>query len=133
MIANTADWAPPTGLRTTLVSFSKIQVAWDGPDAACDWAGNCWPGTLPYSVRWTGLGGSWHTLSASGGWSCLLIVPCSGYALQSVGLAAQLSGLAPDALFWIEVSECAPGAAQCGRWSDPLKVSTLPLPTPVFP
>jgi hypothetical protein len=134
LIANTADWPPPTGLRTTLVTMSKIQVAWDGPDPSCDWVGNCQAGSLPYSVRWMGLGGAWHTLTASGGYICPFgFSPCPGWSLQSVGFTTQLSGLAPDAPYWIEVSECIPGMTQCGRWSDPLKVRTLPIPVVSFP
>jgi hypothetical protein len=137
LIAVTADWAPPSGLRATSVTMSKIQVAWDAPDPSCDIAGNCWAGSLPYSVRWTGLGGGWHTLSASGGYICPWGAPCPGYALQTTGLTTQISGLAPDAPFWIEVSECATTGSviQCGRWSDPLKVVTLPIPVfaPAFP
>jgi hypothetical protein len=133
----TSDWAPPAGFRATSVTMSKIQVAWDAPDPACDIAGNCWPGTLPYSVRWTGLGGGWHTLSASGGYVCPWGAPCPGYTLQIIGLTSQISGLAPDAPFWIEVSECATtgSVTQCGRWSDPLKVMTLAIPVfaPAFP
>ena len=72
--------------------MSKIQVAWDAPDPSCDIAGNCWAGSLPYSVRWTGLGGGWHTLSASGGYICPWGAPCPGYALQTTGLTTQIGG-----------------------------------------
>jgi hypothetical protein len=81
-----------------------------------------------------GFGGTWHTLSASGGFMCTLgFAQCPNWALQSVGLTVAISGLAPDALYWIEVSECAPGMTQCGRWSDALKVTTPAIPVPVLP
>src|SRR5258707_14020567 len=105
--AATSDWAPPAGFRATSGTMSKIQGGWDAPDPACDIAGNCWPGTLPYSVRWTGLGGGWHTLSASGGYVCPWAAPCPGYTMQIIRLTSQISSLATDAPFCIEVSECA--------------------------
>jgi hypothetical protein len=129
IVAYTADWAPPVGLQATAVSFSRIQVGWVGREPSCDIAGNCWPSTLPYSVRWMGLGGPWHTLSASGGYVCTWGGwTCPGWSMQVSGLTADLTGLAPNSPYWIEISECAPGTTQCGRWSDPLKVTTLPLP-----